>query len=752
MGDRAGAAALYDEFARRVARDFDVKLSSETRSVIRALRERRDSGGTDRNAVAVSPVPVNRAAPASESPVLPTGRVGKQALLAGIAGALLVMAVAAKVGPGRAAASRASPGGIAVMPFRVSEADSTLTWLGDGIVELLTARLAGAVGTGRVVEGRVTGTSQHLILSASLSSAGDSTMPTRAVAEGPADSLAQMADRLAGQLLGIAAGLDGTQLASLTGAPLPAIRLFLAGQVAYRKGRMETAIQLFAEAIALDSTFALAGLQHMQAVVWAGPGTRWQSERGRRAALAGRDRLSPADRALLDASPAEWKSAPDMFARLNAAVRAFPQRPEAWYSLGDAHFHWGALAGEERWAERAADAFRRGWLLDSAGGASAMGNAPIAPPMQHLVELAHMRHDTAEVVRLASSVLAADSTSDLAREVTWHRAMVTSARAREAFWDEAGGASQRVTMHIVLFMHWSGIGVVDRDRARQEDQGRLRAHDPGYASWAFTVYALNAGRPGDIPPAGPTQGFAANKLHRDRIRQALSWDGDTNVALESVRILGRSAASPASGEAVRQQLFDACAIGEWQASRGDYAAAASAITRLRRARVDQLEPADAGETARYVSLCAALLEAMRASGLRLPDARARVVAADSVARDFIHAICCGERLGDANIQIARLWEREGDLPAALAAVARGATAFLVGPAYLSTLLREEGRLAALTGDTTRAVNAYRRYLAFRPNPQTSLKPGVDSARRELRRLEGNQLRGFPMRRASRSPR
>ena len=44
MGDRAGAAALYDEFARRVKRDFDVELSSETRSVLRALRARRASG------------------------------------------------------------------------------------------------------------------------------------------------------------------------------------------------------------------------------------------------------------------------------------------------------------------------------------------------------------------------------------------------------------------------------------------------------------------------------------------------------------------------------------------------------------------------------------------------------------------------------------------------------------------------------------------------------------------------------------
>jgi hypothetical protein len=54
---------------------------------------------------------------------------------------------------------------------------------------------------------------------------------------------------------------------------------------------------------------------------------------------------------------------------------------------------------------------------------------------------------------------------------------------------------------------------------------------------------------------------------------------------------------------------------------------------------------------------------------------------------------------------------------------------------MSTFLREEGRLAAWTGDTARAVEAWRLYLAYRPNPQASLKPGVDSIRAQLAALE-----------------
>jgi hypothetical protein len=49
-------------------------------------------------------------------------------------------------------------------------------------------------------------------------------------------------------------------------------------------------------------------------------------------------------------------------------------------------------------------------------------------------------------------------------------------------------------------------------------------------------------------------------------------------------------------------------------------------------------------------------------------------------------------------------------------------------------LREEGRLAALTGDTVGAVRAYRHYLALRTNPEPEVKSEVDSVRAELARL------------------
>ena len=58
------------------------------------------------------------------------------------------------------------------------------------------------------------------------------------------------------------------------------------------------------------------------------------------------------------------------------------------------------------------------------------------------------------------------------------------------------------------------------------------------------------------------------------------------------------------------------------------------------------------------------------------------------------------------------------------------------PYFMTTFLREEGRLAALTGDTAGAMRAYRHYLGLRYDPEPRLVPQVEWVRRELARLEG----------------
>ena len=56
------------------------------------------------------------------------------------------------------------------------------------------------------------------------------------------------------------------------------------------------------------------------------------------------------------------------------------------------------------------------------------------------------------------------------------------------------------------------------------------------------------------------------------------------------------------------------------------------------------------------------------------------------------------------------------------------------PFFLSTYLREEGRLAELTGDVEGAIAAYRQFLALRAEPEAELREEVEDVRERLERL------------------
>jgi hypothetical protein len=84
--------------------------------------------------------------------------------------------------------------------------------------------------------------------------------------------------------------------------------------------------------------------------------------------------------------------------------------------------------------------------------------------------------------------------------------------------------------------------------------------------------------------------------------------------------------------------------------------------------------------------------------------------------------------------LARLREAQGDIAGALRAIRRRPG--YSGLILKSYALREEGRLAALTGDREGAIEAYSHYLTLRYNPEPPVQPEVDRARAELARLVG----------------
>ena len=713
----------------------------------------------------------------SAEPAPPPGR--RRLLLAAALGATLTVGVVAVLGLTRSAGAPVAPtaAAVAVLPFRVESADSSFAWLGEGMVELLTIRLAGEGGIGvvdpgrvlpawrraaasgrstaedplpriaaeigaeRIIQGSVVGTTRHVVLSASIHSMSEGRDGARAVAEGPPDSIPILIDRLAAQLLGLGAGVERFRLASLTSASFPAIRAFLVGRAALRRGRSEQAVQEFREALTLDSTFALAGLELFRS--WSA--TDADGARGWHLAWAGRDRLSGPDRALLEAMTGQFQDGQDLFRKWRIAVSAYPDRPETWYGLGDSYFHWGTLAGLDEPLRRAEDAFRRGWELDSSitGGEPAAGPL-VVEPLLHLVELAHMRGDTMEVRRLVAYLLAADSSNDRARAAQWHRAAMDGPAARRAFWGALGAGGSGTLFEIANFIVWTGTGAEDYPEATLRSMHRMRAVEVGHSPLLLMVNAYNSGRHDELQEA---KGFSGNVGHaalRDRLRWALWWDGDTSRAVEAARELRLSADGPlVSGRALRSQYADVCALGLWRAGHAEFAAAKSAGDRLRAAHMAGLHGDDSASAEHYPELCAALIDASRASGQSWPDALASITLADSLARDFIFEVCCNEAITETNLLLARLWERQGDLPRALQAVRRRSGGFMLAPVFLSTFLREEGRLAQATGDRPGAIRAYRHYLVLRSDSDRALRPQRDSVRAELHRLERAAAMGAP---------
>jgi hypothetical protein len=231
--------------------------------------------------------------------------------------------------------------------------------------------------------------------------------------------------------------------------------------------------------------------------------------------------------------------------------------------------------------------------------------------------------------------------------------------------------------------------------------------------------ALNRGRPSEAvriakekrrlePNADLQRGFA--------IRDALFWDGDTASATEAARAFESmlSGQSPEHLDDRRSSLIH-FGVGLWRLSHGDTTRAADVIRAL--------QHSPTGRDGRWQ-----LLDALLANILDRPDAEATLTRLDSIA-----LLGFGTTPYLINLVSARIHERRGDLAGALAAVRRGR--WLFPPENLSTYLREEGRLALLTGDTAGAARAWTHYLALRSGAESPIRSDVEHIRAQLSRIQ-----------------
>ena len=397
-GDRAAALRAYDDFAKRLATEYELEPSGETRSLVEAIRARPES------------------APA-----------------------------APRVAPA------VSAGVIAVFPF-AARGDAHFAYLGEGMVDLLATELDGAgdvrtvdtrallghlvrngardldpaaaaaiaarFGAGRFVLGSVIGTAGRLGATASLYGASGAAEATaQASVEGEAQ-LFGLVDDLARQLLAARSAGPGARLArlaALTTGSLPALKAYLQGESHLRAGRYFDAMDCLQRAVSSDPTFALA--HYRLAAAAAGSA---MPELARRIAEQGaghRERLSGHDRLLFDAQRA-WLSGAvgEAEAHYNTITGTHPDDVEAWFLLGDLLFHSNPLRG--RSAAEARPAFERALELEPDHVTS----------LVHLVRIAAIEGRLDEAQRLAGRVLELSPDGDQALAMRAFRAYAAADR------------------------------------------------------------------------------------------------------------------------------------------------------------------------------------------------------------------------------------------------------------------------------------------------------------------------------------
>jgi eukaryotic-like serine/threonine-protein kinase len=689
---------------------------------------------------------------------------GRQWLKVGIALAVLLLAGLTALFWPRAAGTKAlDPKLVAVVPFRIAGADPSLAYLREGMLDLLAAKLTGdagpravdprsvmslwrrrvgdeqrdlpqdsamllarQLGAGRLLLGGIVGTHDRLVINASLLQLpnGD----TRAVTSvaGQADSLGVLIDRLTSELLAREAGEGGQRVAGLTSTSLPALRSYLQGQAAYRRGRYGEAVEWFERAMEQDSTFALAALGLVYAGTWEAPAA---IGRALRLTSRLRERLSPRDRVLLAAFAGPRYPAPypfvEQIAGWQRATEVLWDSPETWYQLGDVLFHRVPITGGEWPLRRAAAAFRRALELDSA----------FAAPLDHLVEIAVLTGDTAEVRRLGDLYLTKYPEAELSDFVRWRMTVVLGC-------DSAPGEVRsrfdrmnvRSLARIVAFAQLSGIGEEDVEPASValRRKAAMRTADPEGAHWLLASLALNQGRPSEARDAVEAIGEfgAAHEVLWQHALNGFLGGGDSTAAENSVQRLLPAIDGPVPASlAGRAEMYtDLCVLGLWHSHRREWEIAQRALARLGEFRVHE----DVVPAWPPSSVCAGVVEAAIAVGRKRTDARPVLARADSLVRLGWFA------MAPLNLLLSRLWEAEGDLTRALAAVRRFEYDDPVGALYLATRLRLEGRLALLTGDRKAPVQAYTHYLALMNRPESSVQPLVAEVRQELARLVGEQ--------------
>jgi DNA-binding SARP family transcriptional activator len=621
-----------------------------------------------------------------------------------------------------------------IAPFNAAGASPAVAYLGRGVTQLLTDRFAGDVhqrlidggvvsaswrragfdkvrdlprdsilrvakteGADRVIVGSIVGGRARAVVSATLLTIDGNVLGVAAT-EGAADSISRMATRLVAKLAVAQAGEDS--LIARWDTPLPALRVFLEGRAAYRRGSYTAAAQAFERALRLDSTFALAALQLARAADRVGDVDAEDAALARawpyRAALSAHDRAQFV--ALAGPNYPEPASRSAQLAAWMGVVRTSPNRPGSWYELGTRLIHDGRRLGGEDARAQAVVALNRALVLDP-------GYQPARDLLAHIA----LRAGDRSVGAVSPSI--SDSSSAFAPFLQWRAA---AERADSATLKEVEIRFPSMTREnlraVAMASQFDAVGLRGGARAIQLlDERAMDSEQRVDAVLAAHSLALNLGRSADAIAQTTRLRRLRPESHaylRLRVLDALYGGGDTAIANNAAREL----AAPVDSMFREFPLMksraaaDACVLAQWRLARHDTSEVRAIVALLRvpdMRRDDQ--PVSAAPHA-----CADLVEASLAVALKQSDALARIDRLDDL---VLTSAVAGNVSVYASVAVSRMYAALGHPRRALVALRK--RAYMEGwPAYLATTWRDESRLARIVGDVRRAAVSQQRYVAL----------------------------------------
>ena len=532
---------------------------------------------------------------------------------------------------------------------------------------------------------------------------------------GHANAMDQLTDTLTLALLrelGKTRPIGAVRLASFGSTSLPALKAFLQGEQLLRRAEWDSALTAYSRAIELDSTFALALRRTSASLGWKIVGTDSLSNVFALRAGAHNRGLAPRDSLLVAADSIgavmfRYVSDPDfaahgrrLFQTLHEATRRYPDDPEVWYSLGDAHYHFGFANTIRGSTDEMQDAFDRAIALDSA----------FTPSYIHPVELALAMQDSVRARRYAEAYLSRGPTDVEGLDIALVAKLIDPGQARSPDVQAMIDTADATVLSMARF-------TVAR-----------------WADSAETVLRISAALAGTQRPGPPVwsdttvnrQRYAANLAARGHMREAYAQAGTRFPPLLGVfGVFGVMPPDTVAAAISRRPLGSALVPGSWLwwwEARGD-SASLRRFARSADSIAAQRSPPFGKGYWRFL-----------AGWARASEAFARHDTAEAVRRfetlpDSLCPMCLQQPLSKARVLTAAQRERE-----ALSLVDRTLPGY-VGIERIVYRL-ETARLAEKVGNRDLALAAYQHVMNAWRHADPELQPFVAEARAALARLGG----------------